>query len=98
MMLVTLEQAKNQCYIDHDEDDMILEIYIKSASAAISEYLKRDDLTQENAPLQAKQATLAYVGLMYRNRDGDPDGDYEHGYLPHFVTAILYPLRVPTVK
>ncbi len=98
MMLITLDEAKKQCYIDHNEDDDLLEIFIQSASSAVATYIKCDDLTVENMPIQAKYAVLAYVGLMYKNRDEDPDKYYEHGNLPNFITSILYPLRIPTVS
>lgn len=98
MMLVTLEEAKHQCYVDHDFDDELITLYIKTASAAVARYIKRDDLTSENAPIEAKYATLAYVGKMYKDRDNDENQDYGHGMLPNFVTAILYPLREPTVR
>ncbi|GGZ83256.1 hypothetical protein GCM10007161_13420 [Ignatzschineria indica] len=98
MMLVTLEEAKHQCYVDHEFDDELINLYIKTASAAVARYLKRDDLSAENAPIEAKYATLAYVGKMYKDRDNDEDRDYAHGMLPNFVTAILYPLREPTVQ
>lgn len=98
MMLVTVEEAKHQCYVDHDSDDALFETYIKAASSAVARYIKHDDLTADNAPIEAKYATLAYVAKMYRDRDSDEDRDYSHGMLPNFVTAILYPLREPTVQ
>lgn len=98
MMLVTLEEAKHQCYVDHDFDDELITLYIKTASAAVARYIKCDDLTSETAPMEAKYATLAYVGKMYKDRDNDENQDYTHGMLPNFVTAILYPLREPTVQ
>ncbi len=98
MMLVTLEEAKHQCYVDHEFDDDLFKIYIKAASSANARYIKREDLTPEEAPIEAKYATLAYVAKMYKDRDSDEDRDYAHGMLPNFVTAILYPLREPTVQ
>ena len=40
MMFVTLEQAKAQIEIDHDDSDDLIVGYILSASAAVKNYLK----------------------------------------------------------
>lgn len=40
MNYVTLATAKMHLGMDHDEDDALIEIYIKSASAAVKNYLK----------------------------------------------------------
>lgn len=47
--------------------------------------------------LEVQQATLILIGYFYRDRDGNSDGAYQHGYLPMPVTALLYPLRDPAV-
>lgn len=46
---------------------------------------------------EVQQATLVLIGYFYRNRDENPDNAFDRGYLPAPVTALLYPLRVPTV-
>lgn len=46
---------------------------------------------------EVKQATALLVGYFYKNRDDNPDNAFDRGYLPMPVTALLYPLRVPTV-
>ncbi len=40
MMYITLEQAKHQLEMDHDDDDSLITGYIKSASSAAKNYLK----------------------------------------------------------
>lgn len=40
MMYVTLAQAKHQLQMDHDDDDSLIESYIKAASKAVKNYLK----------------------------------------------------------
>lgn len=84
MMLVTLEQAKQQLQMDHDADDSFIELQIKIASEAIVGYLK-DQATfldssgevpvdssgaPEGVPFRAQAATLILVAEMYKNREG----------------------------
>lgn len=48
---------------------------------------------------EVKQATLLLVGYFYKNRDENPDEAFDKdGYLPAPVKALLYPLRVPTLR
>lgn len=48
---------------------------------------------------EVKQATLLLVGYFYKNRDENPDGEFDkEGYLPAPVKALLYPLRVLTLR
>lgn len=42
-------------------------------------------------------ATLLMIGFLDANRDGNLNGAFSQGYLPAPVTALLYPLRVPTL-
>ncbi|TPJ76197.1 phage gp6-like head-tail connector protein [Mesorhizobium sp. B2-6-3] len=107
--LVTLETVKERLRIDTTDDDGALSGYIESASAAVINYLKGQaevllDLDSggelpsgvEVPPLIAT-ATVILVGYWYRNPDSDPDKDFEMGYLPKPVTALLYPLRDPAL-
>lgn len=44
------------------------------------------------------QAAVRYLAAwFYRNRDADGEGAFQPGYLPAPVTAMLYPLRDPTL-
>lgn len=40
MMYVTLEQAKHQLQMDHDDDDALITGYVSAASKAVKNYLK----------------------------------------------------------
>lgn len=105
--LVSLDFVKSVLAVDFTDDDTFLEAMIEGASAAVLKYLKidEDDVTpvtgggfdETEVPVQAKVATTMLVGYYYRNRDQDPDGDFDRGFLPKPVTAILYPLRDPTL-
>ena len=45
-----------------------------------------------------QKATLLMTGYLYLRRDNDDEKDYETGYLPRPVTALLYPLRDPAMR
>lgn len=46
---------------------------------------------------EVQAATKLMVGYLFRLRDEDEKREYEMGYLPRPVTALLYPLRSPAV-
>lgn len=109
MKFVSLETAKSHIYVTHDEDDVLINLYIEAASASVKNYLKEgveefldstgEVITNEFAepivPAEVKIATLLLVGIYFKDRDENANGIFEMGYLPKPVTAILYPLRKP---
>jgi hypothetical protein len=66
------------------------EIYSSDSPPEVLDYV---------APDEVKVAVKILVGYFFRNRDGrDPGADgWQQGYLPAVVTALLYPLRDPTL-
>lgn len=40
MMYVTLARAKQHLNMDHDEDDTLIDVYVRAASGAVKSYLK----------------------------------------------------------
>lgn len=46
---------------------------------------------------EVKAAVLLMVGYLYKDRDENPNGEYEQGFLPKPITAILYALRDPAL-
>lgn len=46
---------------------------------------------------EVRNAVLLLVGDFYRNRD-PAGGNFQPGYLPPAVTALLYPLRDPALR
>ena len=112
MMLVSLEQARDHLRSDSVDDSLDLELKIQAASAAVLAYLKSGadaflDTAGEvivdsagdpvGVPFQVKAAVLLMVGYLYRQRDEDEGEEFEQGYLPRPVTALLYPLRTPAL-
>jgi hypothetical protein len=80
--------------------------YLKSASPYVPEIdssgdpvvdSSGDTVYTENVRPEVQQATKMLVGYLWRNRDENADGEFERGYLPMPVTAILYPLRHPAI-
>lgn len=105
--LATLDQVKSMLRIDGNDSDGSLQIMIAAASQAVLGYLKT--ATEGSPPLidfvsspqvipeRVTYATIMLVGYMYRNPDGDPDRDYQQGYLPMPVVSLLYTLRDPAL-
>lgn len=110
--IASLEETKRRLIIEHDDDDAMLTGYIEAASGAVVNYLKGraneviasgvesggelPSGVEVSAPIVT--ATIMLVGYWYRNPDSDPDGDFEMGYLPKPVMALLYPLRDPALR
>lgn len=51
----------------------------------------------EDVPAAVQSAVKYLTAWFYRNRDADGEGAFQPGYLPAPVTAMLYPLRDPTL-
>lgn len=43
-------------------------------------------------------AVLIMCGYLYRNRDSDEEKEFDRGYLPRPITALLCPLRDPSLS
>jgi hypothetical protein len=113
MMLITLEQARQQIRMDQNYDDAYIEASVRAASAAIIVYLKAPSFADSSGLIPTDSAGIALdvpddiawacrllVGEFYRNRDGQQEGEIDglYGMLPRPVVALLYPHRVPTTS
>jgi hypothetical protein len=47
---------------------------------------------------EVRAATLLMLGYLWKDRDENPEGEFDMGYLPHPVMALLYPLRDPALR
>lgn len=104
MDLVTLDQCKVGLNISDPDQDARIRMYVTAASQAVMLYLKDTSSFVDTAgvvlpdvPAVARQATIMLVGVMLREPDGDEQKLWQMGYLPPPVTALLYPLRTPTM-
>lgn len=103
---VTLDQAKAHVRFDDSEDDADLSLKLMSAQSSVLAYLKvasTEALSIGSPPLYPPgaegaitAATLLLVGYLYRQRDEDVNHEWEQGFLPRPVTALLYPFRDPS--
>jgi hypothetical protein len=93
--LVTIEEARARLRIDGDSMDADLALAIAGASAAVMTYLKRDPYPEGEVPPNVKNATLILTGMFIRDPDGAEAQEWQQGYLPNSVTALLYGLRDP---
>jgi hypothetical protein len=109
VMLVEVEEVKSRIRFDHDEEDDDIELAIRSASAAVLNYLKvpHDHYTDSSessgevpadVPDEVTQAVITLVAIWKRDPAGVEMKDWEMGYLPRPVMAILYPLRDPAMQ
>lgn len=110
-MLVSLARTKAALNISHDDDDATLTMYISAASLAVRDYLKAQagDLLAIDSPPDSPPddldgvderiavSVIMIVGILYKEPDGDQAQAFSHGNLPWMATALLYPLRDPTL-
>ncbi len=109
-MLVSLDEARAQIRADTTDGDADLTLKIKAASNAVVTFLKDPSFVDSSGeipedsggiaigvPEDIKIATLMLVTYFDKQRGEDPDHEYELGWLPRPVTALLYPYRVPTI-
>lgn len=112
MKLVSLGLAKKHLNVVHPDEDELLLAYIEAASSVVQNYLKggldpylestgepetNGQGEPQGIPGEIEMATLIMIGYFYKNRDEDPDSAYGLGSLPRAVTALLYPLRDPSM-
>lgn len=112
MMLVSLDQAKKHLRIDGNDEDADLELKVHAASGAVLNYIDdsaktfidtSDVIDEDTAgdplgvPYEIMAATLLMTGYLYRDRDNDSEKEFDRGYLPRPVTALLTPFRTPTL-
>lgn len=57
-----------------------------------------DSSGDKQVKYEVQAATLLLIGHLYKDRDENPEGAYDRGYLPKPVTALLYALRDPALR
>lgn len=73
MRYLTLEMCKKQVYVDHNEDDDMIELQATAAEDVIEQNLNRkleDVAVDGKLPSAIMQAMLLFFGSLYANREG----------------------------
>ena len=90
--MLTLEEVKRHCRIDHNDEDALLLALIDTAIAACADYLNMDaDDLVVAVPAPVKSAALLLVSALYENRESMGERPFHKN--PAFE-ALLNPYRV----
>ncbi|WP_291370115.1 MULTISPECIES: head-tail connector protein [unclassified Acinetobacter] len=95
MSIVTIDQVREHLRYDTEDNDPMLEMYIKSAENAVLNYVT-DTFENNVYPDDVKHAVLLMVGMFDREREPSKESSIIDNYLPPAVRALLYPYRTPT--
>lgn len=88
--LLTLDEAKLHCRIDHNDEDSLLGALIATATTAVADYLNVTTV-DSTAAAPVKSAALLLVGTLYEQRESQ--GDRQFYKNPTFEN-LLNPYRV----
>ena len=88
--LLTLDEAKLHCRIDHNDEDALLGALIATATTAVADYLNVTTV-DSTAAAPVKSAALLLVGALYEQRESQ--GDRQFYKNPTFEN-LLNPYRV----
>ena len=73
--LLTLDEAKLHCRIDHNDEDSLLGALIATATTAVADYLNVTSV-DSTAAAPVKSAALLLVGDLYANREAQGDRQF----------------------
>jgi uncharacterized phage protein (predicted DNA packaging) len=89
--LFTLDEAKAQLRVDHDDDDAIIATYSDAAVSHVLQYCNLPSVPEGLLPGPAfKAAALLVLGDLYGNRDSEIDGTVT---LTRTVRMLIDPYR-----
>ena len=88
--LLTLDEAKLHCRIDHNDEDSLLGALIATATTAVADYMNVTSV-DDTAPAPVKSAALLLVGSLYEQRESQGDRQF---YKNPAFEALLNPYRV----
>ena len=88
--LLTLDEAKLHCRIDHNDEDALLGALIATATAAVADYMNVTSV-DSTAAAPVKSAALLLVGALYEHRESVSERPFSKN--PAFE-ALLNPYRV----
>lgn len=72
MRYLTLEQCKKHVYVEHNEDDFLIETYAAAAEQAVENYLEEplEEVVTDKNREAITSAMLLFFGSLYANREG----------------------------
>lgn len=88
--LLTIDEAKLHCRIDHDAEDSAIAGMIAAATAAVADYLNVDAV-DDTAAAPIKSAALLLVADLYENREAQGERPLHRNST---FTRLLDPYRV----
>ena len=88
--LLTLDEAKLHCRIDHNDEDSLLGALIATATTAVADYMNVTSV-DSTAAAPVKSAALLLVGTLYENRESQGERQF---YKNPAFEALLNPYRV----
>lgn len=93
--LITLNEVKEHCRIDYDDEDTLLQLYIDAVIEACQKHIgKRFDGGLGFTPA-IKVGCLLYIGTLYANRETIADLTIKE--VPHTVDMLWSVYRDPAI-
>ena len=88
--LLTLDEAKLHCRIDHNDEDSLLGALIATATTAVADYMNVTSV-DSTAAAPVKSAALLLVGSLYEQRESQGERQF---YKNPAFEALLNPYRL----
>lgn len=101
MAIVSLVEAKRHLRVEQDVTlmDQDIQLLIDGVSQLVLSFVKKtseeflDSAGEEVYPPAFKIATLVWVGILFKNRDGASDETLQLGEVPRTVSSLLWQYR-----
>lgn len=95
MIFTDLDEAKEHCRVEIDDDDLLIELYIEAAEAHVLNYLNLTEAELLGSPgarpAPIRIAVLMIVADLYENREAQVDFEIRPNPA---VDRLLFPYRV----
>ena len=94
-MLVDLTTAKEWLRVNHDDEDLSIQLLADQASAMVVDFIKRPDhgWDVDTVPKHVQAAVFHVLKRLY----DDPAGELAGGPMPDFVKDMLWRERDPAI-
>ena len=105
--LVTLVDAKQRLNVLHSDDDTALTNWLEAAEEEVLAYIGTAGqgdwydgglVSGEAVPKRVATAVIMLAGYYYRSPDADEGKEFQAGWLPAPVMALLHQLRDPALS